>query len=729
MCSDAIGGNDPGMTSAGEPGLPEAPAPPGPLPPNWWRCRRRQAVSGRYEGGMVAPGTLPVIRRVLDLRVDIDPAHANSPVMNRVSGDTYRLLPRPWPLPPSRVYQESWIMEAPTVTWGLCRVEITGAVRWWSAPLQGTGTITITWDLGSIGPATVVLTDAGGASSTFTCNRQSAFFRSLSLEIDVCASVNQPPLVPSYDTDAHALRPAGLPRRTLSIEESYREAGVDVTIDPTHTVIDDSAAGFASWSPAELHDAMEANFSRFGGPWPSWQMWGVMAGRFDNPGVGGIMYDAAAQFGGAGEAPERQGFAVFRNHQWFTNLPAGAPATQDEAWALRHFLYTWVHEAGHAFNLLHSWNKARDDSLSWMNYDWKYDQRNGQDAFWKSFRFRFDDEELLHIRHGNRAAVIMGGDPWSSGGHLEAPPGAMAQLEGDAPLEFLLRSKGYFEFLEPVSIELRLRNMLSAPQEIDARLSPEYGGATVYIKRPSGQIVEYAPVFCKLGTAEPRVLAPKDSTTEGEDRYSDSIFLSFGGFGFYFDDPGEYLVRAVYQGAGEMVVPSNTLRLRIGHPVDRERDVLAQDFFTPEVGMSLYLEGSQSERLKEGMAVLADLAERASDTPAGAKAAEAVGRSLARPFFAIDSTGKRPRLKKTHEADPAAALAVTAPALEVYRKTPDPKLNLNYHALVRGRAETLAASGQKREAKKEVQTLQKDLKSRGVNESVLKEIKAFEGAL
>ena len=34
---------------------------------------------------------------------------------------------------------------------------------------------------------------------------------------------------------------------------------------------------------------------------------------------------------------------------------------------------------------------------------------------------RFDDEELVHIRHGDRSAVIMGGDDWGSGGHLERP--------------------------------------------------------------------------------------------------------------------------------------------------------------------------------------------------------------------------------------------------------------------------------------------------------------------
>jgi hypothetical protein len=162
-------------------------------------------------------------------------------------------------------------------------------------------------------------------------------------------------------------------------------------------------------------------------------MWGLMAGLFEDAGVGGVMFDAASQFGGAGKAPERQGFAVFRNHPWFDSLVPGTPQNQAQAQAMRHFLYTWVHEAGHAFNFLHSWNKRRPDSLSWMNYDWRYDSRNGADTFWNRFPFRFDDDELIHLRHGNRAAVIMGGDPWSSGGHLEAPNWRWPKSKGMRP--------------------------------------------------------------------------------------------------------------------------------------------------------------------------------------------------------------------------------------------------------------------------------------------------------
>ncbi|NIN69589.1 MAG: hypothetical protein GTO63_33885, partial [Anaerolineae bacterium] len=139
-------------------------------------------------------------------------------------------------------------------------------------------------------------------------------------------------------------------------------------------------------------------------------------------------------------------------------------------------------EMGHAFNFLHSWDKGRPDALSWMNYPHKYDRRNGAGSFWGNFRMRFDDEELIHLRHGDRASVIMGGDPWASGGHMEAPSGAMADLVGEAPVELLVRSKGYFQFMEPVIIELRIRNTTDLPLELDTQLHPEFGGVIVYIR-------------------------------------------------------------------------------------------------------------------------------------------------------------------------------------------------------------------------------------------------------
>jgi len=622
-------------------------------------------------------------------------------------------------------------------------VTITGVVRWWRGIHPETNLrVHIPWgSFTAAGPAEVTFSYTDGTTQAFSCTRRSDAFRDLNLEVDVVQSASSGIVLPSYDTHAHPTRPAGLPQRLLTVEETYREAGVNVTLRTDRTIIDDSAGDFQSWSEAELHDAMETHFSQIGGGWPRWEMWGLLAGEFDNSGVGGIMFDAAAAYGGAGEPPERQGFAVFRNHPWFDGLPAGPPANQTEAEALRKFLYTWVHEAGHAFNFLHSWNKNRPDSLSWMNYDWRYDNQNGPDSFWSNFMLRFDDEELIHLRHGDRASVIMGGDPWASGGHtetppgadyLEASPGALSQIEGTAPLELLIRSSGYYAFMEPVAIELRLRNLLpDLPLTVDTQLNPSFGGVILFLKRPDGRIVEYEPIMCKL--AEPRLHTLKPfNGIEGTDRYSENVFLSYGRYGFYFDMPGDYLVRALYQGPGDMLIPSNIHRIRVGHPTTKEEDRLAQNFFTYNVGMSLYLGGSQSPHLQKGMDTLREVTDRYKGSLLGAKVATVLAESQARPFFRIEEKDDERVLVQSHKPELEEALKLTEEPLSVYKQTEGREaraLNLAYHRLVKNRAAYLIAADQKSEAKKEVAELRNDLSKRGVNKSVLNEIKDFEEKL
>ena len=83
-----------------------------------------------------------------------------------------------------------------------------------------------------------------------------------------------------------------------------------------------------------------------------------------------------------------------------------------------------------------------------MNYPQNFphgpeDPRNDPNEYWNNFKFRFDDEELIHIRHGDRASVVMGGDPWSSGRHLEEPlPVNVFESEPrQTYVEFLLNPK------------------------------------------------------------------------------------------------------------------------------------------------------------------------------------------------------------------------------------------------------------------------------------------------
>jgi hypothetical protein len=710
--------------------------------PDWWRCFRIGPVSGRYEGPMISPTPG---RMFLDLRVDIDPRHPNSPVMNRISGDFSQVFDSSstTPIPVSNaiseqqegtasadgvshrwgVYTESWIIDTPRISWSSCSVEITGLVRFWKGVHPTTNAhIVIPWrTFTSAGPADVTFTENEDNVTRYICTKISNCFRNLNLEVDVTKSVNREPILPNYDTHSHNVRPADLPRRVLTMGESYLEAGICLSLATDRSIIDDSAPEFVSWSPAELHDVMETYFSQFGDTWPKWQMWGLLCGTFDNSLVAGIMFDAGASFGGAGEPPERQGFAVFRNHQWFNNLVAGTPTNQVQAWAARQFLYTYVHEAGHAFNLLHSWDKGRPNSLSWMNYP------QNVANFWNNFRFRFDDEELIHIRHGDRASVIMGGDPWSSGGHLEDSPRAMFQLEGHPPLEFLLRSKSYFDYMEPPDIELRIRNLTTSSVTVDTRLEPSFGLVTIHVKRPDGRIVEYKPLLHQEGVPLLKTLSAANGNASGEDRYSESIFVSYGKDGWLFEQSGDYLIRAIYNERG-WTIPSNTLRFRIGAPESREEDKIAKDFFSNEVGMTLSLNGSESPYLQKGKTVLETISKKYSDRLLGAKMAGVLAASEARPFFRIEDA-KHPVLKKVHSPNPKKALSLISPALDVYKKEKEKALNILYHALTRNRVNYLLKTNAKTQARNELAQLRKDLSSRGVKANVLKGIKEYEDSI
>lgn len=689
-------------------------------------CRRPRGVSGRWTG---TSGAL-VLGDRLDLRVDIDVRYSpDSPVLYRVSGDRSRLRPTGGPQPGlAATYLESWIIDAPAVTWQPCSVTVTGTVRYWTGTHPPTtATIVIGWQQGTFGTATATFTNPTGSTS-YSLGYVDNAFRELELELDHGTSVDIEPRVPEYDTDSHPHRPADLSRRVLTIQSAYAEAGVAVTLSPGGGTLDDSDPTFTSWSPGELHDAMETAYSRWAGGWPAWRMWGLQAGRFDNAGVGGIMFDARAAYGGAGDAPERQGFAVFRNHSWFADLRPGPPTTQAQAWAMRHYLYTWVHEAGHAFNLLHSWDKSRPNSLSWMNYDWKYDQANGTDAFWSRFRFRFDDEELLHLRHGNRAAVIMGADPWSAGGHLDAPPELTSPERDTGVVELTVRAEPFVDFLSPVKVELRLKNLAPVPVLVDGRLDPVAGTSTVQVRTPSGHVITGDPIMCQVGLSEEVVLSPA-GTPDGSDRISRLVDLTYGKGGFLFAEPGDYEIRAVYESFGQVAV-SGITRVRVGRPADRAQDAFAADWFTPKVGLTLALDGSMSPHLTGAVDVLTEAADRYADSAAGVGAARTLARCVGRDFFRRAVTGNGvDAMVRHHTADPAAALAATGPALTALAGSDRKSANLAQHDLVDLRAAFHLEQGDPATAAAELSDLAADLTRRGANPVVVDAVTEESAAL
>ncbi len=102
-----------------------------------------------------------------------------------------------------------------------------------------------------------------------------------------------------------------------------------------------------------------------------------------------------------------------------------------DAASQRAQLRTYVHELGHAFNMMHSWQKNLASppaplgpngglgDLSWMNYAWKYQPPppapGGENAYWADFPFQFTMNERVHLRHGFYRKVVMGANAFGTG--------------------------------------------------------------------------------------------------------------------------------------------------------------------------------------------------------------------------------------------------------------------------------------------------------------------------
>lgn len=388
---------------------------------------------------------------------------------------------------------------------------------------------------------------------------------------------------------------------------------------------------------------------------------------------------------------------------------------------MAEFLYTWVHEAGHAFNHLHSWDKARPQALSWMNYDWKYDAIGGNGAFWKNFQFGFDLEELLHLRHGARNALIMGGDSWGSGGHLESEHSELSELEliaGTPPVEVLLRSKEFYAFMEPVTLEIRLRNLTKSSLLVDSNLQPEFGIVAFLIKGPDGHVRQFDPLMCKLAERIQVSLGASEKIQSGADRHSDEIDLTFGKDGFYFDRPGLYSIRAIFQGVEGSLIPSNLQRIQVGYPLTPDSETLAQDFFMRDVGVALSLNGSRSPRLRRAMATLEEIAVRFPSQSIGAKAATVVAAAAGRSFF----RAKGEKLSCEHKANPEETLRKTEAALSMLGSSSSKSANIPHRELVEQRKTYWLAMDSKEKAKTEAASLKVILEKRGVNSSVIRKI-------
>ena len=562
----------------------------------------RRTVSGRYRGNSGA--------WQLELRIDVD----GTGPLNRVSGDFNQISGG------TTAYHGSFVLASPTITYGATSATIRGYATFGFSIGNRYIRVTVPRNLLFQPAAAATLRfftndTSTTPSATYTCALESRFFRTVFYEQDNVSGVAP---FTGYNTGT---LPSGGPARVLSVASAFAEAGVEMVNTGGTNIVSTASIGSA-WSDSELHAAMMANLTGWTNQ-AQWRVWLLVAQLHDlGTGLYGIMFDQ--------QGKQRQGCAVF-------NAGIGGTSAQQQ----RIQLYTYVHELGHCFNLAHSWQKSfnspavpnRTGSLSWMNYPW-YFLSGGPAGFWAAFPFRFDAEELMHIRHAYRNNVVMGGNNFLVGGalgagHDHAHDGYMAMVENHSGLELRLEARPSYAFGEPVVVDLRLRTYDLRGKSVHPYLHPSFDLVKIAIQKPDGRVVAFHP----LGE---HFMAPKEVVLDANNpALYESAYIGFGKDGFYFDQGGFYTLRAVYFATDGSQVVSEPVRLRVKSPVTAAEDDLADLFFGDDQGYLLSLLGSDGAYLRSGNDAFDLVLDKYKNHPMAVYAALVKGINAGREFKAL----------------------------------------------------------------------------------------------
>lgn len=519
----------------------------------------------------------------------------------------------------------------------------TGAVVEWTGTYMMVTGKALTWATPPTRPATIVqllipLTAAGQPArpadwlyledetyyydNWYAVPRVSTYFHTVDLEVDTV--VGQTAIV-SYDT-SKATTPAGYANRILTVPSSFAEAGIEMRTSGSNALSLSGAQADLLWSKAELHAAMVANFSGYRDV-PQWKLWTLVAGGYadgDSKKIAGTMFDSIGL--------QRQGMAVF--------MECNTPGTNDE-------LHTYIHELGHAFNLMHSFSKgtaippapsgplAGYGDLSWMQYPHLYqgdssaaeDERSA--AFFRAFPFRFTDDEIRHLRHGFYRNVVMGGNNFVTGAAKEQPSMELLTqpLTDESGLVLALEGQAAFEYGEPVVAQLKLaRTGSHGDIAVLPELNPETGHVAVAITDPYNQTRMFQPLTRTCGRHDTTTL-----TAEAPAVYA-SLYLGYGADGLYFSEPGLYKVTAAYQAPDGSRVVSAPRTVRVRQPLAREDQQVGELLMGDDQGQLLTFLGSDAPQLQGGNDALQEIIERHGNHPLAAHARLARGANAGRNF-------------------------------------------------------------------------------------------------
>jgi hypothetical protein len=567
--------------------------------------------------------------------------------------------------------------------------------------------------------ARVTFSNGRGISDEVTFEFRSPYFHPVNFEFDYLKGQKEN-VTTEIDTWAHPNKPANLPQETLTIKTVFQRAGFSVSVSPGGEVPIRYAGTNKLWNDAELHDAMQKYWSRYA-PKAQWALWVLFASQYeDNPNTYGMMFDKTGE-------KQRQGAAIF-NDSAISNLRYGdrhAMGGRDR----EKFFFT-CHEMGHCFNLAHSWEKRQKKKTPWihlknepearsfMNYP--SNVKGGDTAFFSDFRYRFTDGELLFMRHAPASFVEMGNTAWLDDYAFRE---AIVSPELSFGLELRVnRNEAIFDFMEPVTLELKLTNISPKPLFVEKHLLSMTDLMTVIIKRDGGAARQFIP-FARYDYHSPReILDPGKSLYE-------SLFISAGNNGWDLAEPGDYCVQVALHHDGQDFL-SNKLKIRVLPPRSFEEEHIAQDFFSDDVGRVISFDGSCF--LEKANSVLRDVAERLKTQKVAMHASVALGYALNRDFKQLVENEEKPGPRfgiNIRRASPEEAKKLLMPVLISSSAVAAESLgHIDYKWYVDQFVASLAREGEKNEAMRSQEVLyqtlsQRVVQGRGILKEVLAEIK------
>ena len=161
------------------------------------------------------------------------------------------------------------------------------------------------------------------------------------------------------------------------------------------------------------------------------------------------------------------------------------------------------------------------------------------------------------------------------------------------------------------------------------------------------------------------------------------------------------------------------LKLAILNLAKEDRD--GMEFYSKNSGMALYVNGSDSPFLQQGMQILNRLSKEYIDSSVGAQISLLLAKNLARPFHRIIDS----KWIETRKADPTKALDLLKTSVHQHEKDEETFTNLSYHNCRRIEADILSNMGKKDEAKDILSDLISYLDTQKVKQYVLDEISEY----